>query len=114
MGKGNRGYGENLLSYRVGISKADRLSNLIYQVFRFSNFYLHIPVLNTSLFCYLKRVNRLLYDSTLKIICDGVGQGHKRNWNIFSCVWNTPVILANSYDKTVGKALVLFLVLGER
>ena len=36
-----------------------------------------------------------------------IGQGHKRNWNVLSVIWNTSIILGNSHDKTVGKAMVL-------
>ena len=48
-----------------------------------------------------------IWNTALTIVLQWIGQRYKRNWNVLSVIWNTSIILGNSHDKTVGKAMVL-------
>ena len=46
-------------------------------------------------------------NTALTVVLQWIGQRYKRNWNVLSVIWNTSIILGYSYDKTLGKAMVL-------
>jgi hypothetical protein len=47
------------------------------------------------------------WNTALTVVLQRIGQGYKRHWIVLSVIWSTSIILGNSHDKTLGKAMVL-------